>query len=624
MNDLLTLLYYLNQHNEITQRELAQATDVSLGKVNLILKKLEEGNYIHIQKINGKTVYQVTSKGFELLEQDRRDIAKRKLRLRTQPSQVKLAVILAAGQPRGIDLPIPLVSIGEECILDRTLMVLRHQGIERFIVVAGYKAELLSQHTANWAHVTIVENSHYATTGTMASLAVAAPHIQEDFLLVEGDLLFEIRGTQHLLNSANSSALLITSVRLQHDEAMVEVRDGYIYKMGKDIHQFNQIDGEMIGLSKLSYPFYQKMLAIYANNTNPWVNYEYLMLDVAQEYRLGYVKLDDYVWGEIDEVGQQYQVTANIYPRIQAKERQDALDQVKVFLTTQLQVAEADIQLIESAGGMTNRNYKVVFNQQAYIVRIAGNGTEKFIQRAAEKSNSLLAHILGLDVETVYFDEQTGIKVSRFIEEAETLNQNTATYPQNMQLTTRLLRQLHHSGMDFANRFDVFQEIVKYEQFIDELNAEYFADYAVIRPQVMTLEAVLAQLPQEIVPCHIDTVPENFVKGADQQSYLIDWEYSGMNDRAWDLAAHCLECDFDSQQTEQFLKLYFEQEAVSEAFRQKMLIYQICQDFLWSVWTIFKESRGDQFGDYGQMRYDRAKANLKRYQQLYPTVQKGS
>ena len=297
MNDLLQLLYYLNQHTTCTQRELAQATGVSLGKVNLILKKLEESDYMTISQQQGKKQYQVTAKGLALLEQDRREVSKRKIRFRAQAPQVKLAVILAAGKPRGIDLPVPLISLGEQTILDRTLQVLRGQGIERFVIVAGYQAAQLRTYTAHQADVTIVENSEYATTGTMASLASVQAVVNEDFLLIEGDLIFEMRGTQHLLESSNSSTMLITSVRVQHDEAMVEVCDGYIYKMGKDIRQFNHIDGEMIGLSKISYPFYQKMLELYQQNTNPWLNYEYMMLDVAQEYRLGYVKLDDYVWG---------------------------------------------------------------------------------------------------------------------------------------------------------------------------------------------------------------------------------------------------------------------------------------------------------------------------------------
>ena len=616
MNDLMTLLYYLNRAEAGSQRDMAQATNLSLGKINLILKRLEEQGYIEIERQGTRNHYKVTEKGLALLETGLKDASARKIQLAQAKEQIHQAVILAAGQPRNMDQPVPLLSLGDHTLLDRTLQVLRDQGVERFVLVAGFQADLLAQHVADMPDVTLVVNEAYAHTGTMASLATAAPHIDGDFFLIEGDLLFEIRGIKGLNKVASDSAMLITSVREQHDEAMVELRDGYVYKMGKDIHQFNRIDGEMIGLSKLSYPFYLKMLAIYADNLNPYVNYEYIMLDVAQDYRLGYLKLDDFFWGEIDDASQVHHVLKRVYPRLVRKEEEAAKQEVQQFLADHMDASPEDIATLESAGGMTNKNYKVTLKGQPYIIRIAGNGTEKFINRSAEKSNSLLAHILGLDAETLYFDEVTGTKVSAFIPDAETLNANTATYLNNMRMTTGLLRQLHQSGLDFDNRFDVFEEIVKYESFVDEVGADYFDGYQATRQEVFQLQEDLADLPVQIVPCHIDTVPENFVKGGDGKSYLIDWEYSGMNDLAWDLAAHSLECGFSQEQEDRFLSLYCQDQAVPDSLKTKLLIYQICQDFLWSVWTIFKESRGDDFGDYGIERYRRAQANLARYHAL--------
>ena len=47
-----------------------------------------------------------------------------------------------------------------------------------------------------------------------------------------------------------------------------------------------------------------------------------------------------------------------------------------------------------------------------------------------------------------------------------------------------------------------------------------------------------------------------------------------------------------------------------------MLAYKICSDFVWTVWTIFKESRGDDFGSYGKDRLERARKNMSIYQEL--------
>ena len=80
----------------------------------------------------------------------------------------------------------------------------------------------------------------------------------------------------------------------------------------------------------------------------------------------------------------------------------------------------------------------------------------------------------------------------------------------------------------------------------------------------------------------------------------------------WDLAAHIIECDFDKDEEELFLQKYFKSNEVEYKYKKKILIYKICQDFLWSLWANIKEAKGDDFGSYSIDRYNRAKENLLR------------
>ena len=52
------------------------------------------------------------------------------------------------------------------------------------------------------------------------------------------------------------------------------------------------------------------------------------------------------------------------------------------------------------------------------------------------------------------------------------------------------------------------------------------------------MRLVLEASPAALVPCHNDPWPGNLLDadGPDGRIYLIDWEYSGMNDPMWDLA----------------------------------------------------------------------------------------
>jgi thiamine kinase-like enzyme len=105
-------------------------------------------------------------------------------------------------------------------------------------------------------------------------------------------------------------------------------------------------------------------------------------------------------------------------------------------------------------------------------------------------------------------------------------------------------------------------------------------------------------------PCHNDPVLENFIMSEDTGIYLIDWEYSGMNDYTWDLAAFALENNLN-QDEENFLWSCYWGDDKPDTAIIKIKIYKICQDLLWYVWAKIKEAEGSDFSGYAQMRLER-------------------
>ncbi|MGL4897337.1 MAG: phosphotransferase family protein, partial [Cetobacterium sp.] len=127
---------------------------------------------------------------------------------------------------------------------------------------------------------------------------------------------------------------------------------------------------------------------------------------------------------------------------------------------------------------------------------------------------------------------------------------------------------------------------------------------------IFNLEKILKKNRMIIVACHNDTVPENFIKNDKNEIFLIDWEYSGMNDPMWDLAAHFLESSFSPKEENIFLENYFKKNIKKEDIL-RIECYKVLQDFLWSIWTVLKEENGDDFGTYGIDRYTRGILKLK-------------
>ena len=268
---------------------------------------------------------------------------------------------------------------------------------------------------------------------------------------------------------------------------------------------------------------------------------------------------------------------------------------------------EEEVLSVEQLGGMTNQNYLVKTTNKQYIVKFFGKGTEKLINRQDEKYNLELLKDLDLDVKNYLFDIEAGIKVNEYIESAITLD--STSIKTKFDKIAPILQTIHASGKELRGEFAPFEEIKKYESLIEEKIP--YANYEAVREAVFSLEKRLTDLGVDRKSCHIDLVPENFIESPQGRLYLIDWEYSSMNDPMWDLAALFLESEFTPQEEEAFLSYYeSDQTPVS---REKIAIYKILQDVIWSLWTVYKEEQGADFGDYGVIRYQRAVKGLSYY-----------
>ena len=266
---------------------------------------------------------------------------------------------------------------------------------------------------------------------------------------------------------------------------------------------------------------------------------------------------------------------------------------------------EEEVLSVEQLGGMTNQNYLVKTTNKQYIVKFFGKGTEKLINRQNEKYNLELLKDLNLDVKNYLFDIESGIKVNEYIDSATTLD--STSIKTKFEKIAPILQTIHASGKELRGEFAPFEEIKKYESLIQgEIS---YPNYEAVRKSVLSLKNELEKIGVDKKSCHIDLVPENFIEAPDGHLYLIDWEYSSMNDPMWDLAALFLESEFTPDEEDSFLSYYeSEQTPVS---REKIRIYKILQDIIWSLWTIYKEENGADFGDYGITRYNRAVKELQ-------------
>src|SRR3546814_7517871 len=95
--------------------------------------------------------------------------------------------------------------------------------------------------------------------------------------------------------------------------------------------------------------------------------------------------------------------------------------------------------------------------------------------------------------------------------------------------------------------------------------------------------------------------------------WIVDWEYSGMNDPLWDLGDVSVEAGFDSAQDREMMEAYCGG-APSPALMGRMVIYKALRDLLWNYWGLIQHADGnpvDDFWAYALNRFERCQKQMR-------------
>lgn len=87
------------------------------------------------------------------------------------------------------DRPKPMLDVGGRPFLDYLVENARRHGLDRIVLLSGYRSEIVEAHFAGDPNVTIIREP--APAGTGGALARAADRLDEQFFLFNGDTLFD-------------------------------------------------------------------------------------------------------------------------------------------------------------------------------------------------------------------------------------------------------------------------------------------------------------------------------------------------------------------------------------------------------------------------------------------------
>jgi thiamine kinase-like enzyme len=265
---------------------------------------------------------------------------------------------------------------------------------------------------------------------------------------------------------------------------------------------------------------------------------------------------------------------------------------------------------LERLGSLTNASYKIINNGDAYVLRLPGKDTSDYIDRDAEEHNTRITAAAGVSAEVLYFDTKDGTMLSRFIEGATTNGNGFIRSPVAPSRAALVFRRVHSFGQVFRSRFNVFSMIDNYLDILSKLGMPLEAYYEV-EQEVAEVRRALEASPVPLAPCHNDPWPGNFVDTG-RDLYLIDWEFSGMNDPMWDLGDLSVEAGFGPDQDRMMMEVYCDG-PVPPALYSRLALYKVMSDLLWALWGFIQhanDNQADDFEAYTLRRLERCKMQM--------------
>ncbi len=170
------------------------------------------------------------------------------------------AIILCAGQGRRLlpyteSTPKCLLSLNNKYFIEWQIDALQEVGVEQIVAVVGYAAprieSILNKRYGD--KVSFVYNPFYEIADNLASCWMARDHFKDDFIILNGDTLFEPAVISKLLSTNDFPITLATDKKeCYDDDDMKVITDGsQLISVGKKLAMAD-VNGESIGAMHFS------------------------------------------------------------------------------------------------------------------------------------------------------------------------------------------------------------------------------------------------------------------------------------------------------------------------------------------------------------------------------------
>lgn len=515
--------------------------------------------------------------------------------------KVENAIILAAG---GSDIsaksvysmPKGLYKKNGETLIERQIRQLKEAGITNITVVVGYKQEMYFFLAEKWG-VKLVINPDLKKNN-IYSLYVARDNIGSTYICNCDNYFEENPFSQYEYNACHATVYKENAqnelfVRKNSSGRILEVFSGA--ERGECIYGHAYIDRKM---ARRFVAFMEKEIADFRMSALFWEEFFSRHADdidmYARLYSTEFLQEFDSIQ-EIQNVDSLF--LENVSGRINKK------------ICEVLHCAESEIaNIVILQKGLSNVLFTFEVRGKTYIFRYPGESTSFFIYRKNEVCAQKIAATAGVDNTYVYIDE-TGIKISSFVNGAKDLN---PLYYKDIELMKRLAREIrrfHDGGRSLQNWQDYeYNPIVQTERLFKEASKMKGNLFELFAKEWEAMRRIFAYTERDGIAktmCHNDINGDNCLL-TDTSFDIIDWEFAGWNDPAYDFGRVIAGYDLDSPDIDAILEAYFDRPA-TVLERLHWIAYMGLHNWYYVGWALYKESISESSRDWMLFFYEQVK-----------------
>lgn len=503
---------------------------------------------------------------------------------------MKNAIILAAGKsnrfaPFTYEKPKGLFKVKGEVLIERQIKQLKEAGIQDIYIVIGFMKEKFFYLEKKFGVNLIINNTFAVNKGNLYSLYAAKDVLKDSYICCADQYFYSNPFVEEVHNSYRSvqylqgkfrefavtvsDANVITSMSVGGSDSLAMIGHAYFNDgFSKRFIELMETEINDFGVANMFweefYARHQEDLTLFARI---YATTDILEFDSVEELR----KFDQGFLMNIDSA-----IVGNICSVLSCEPNDIA-----------------SIEVIQK--GLTNVSFKFFVKGVNYVYRHPGGTSGNLVNRDAERYAQYQAKKLGIDKSVIYMDA-SGWKLSYYVE-----NIVPCDFDHNdkqLKKAMYYLRVLHHAeypDLDKVKLFDTLGEAKKLMKIASATKGDLCTEFEDLTKKAERLNSYLEADGFKKTLCHNDTYAPNYLVTSDEEMYLIDWEYAGVNDPANDLGCILCRYDFSEEQIKRYLTVYFGRELTLKE-EKHFRSYIALSGFYWFCWGLYKGSVNDDDG----------------------------